>query len=50
MIMWVGTGYVHLTYIPRKPTPLGIMLKTIVDATTGILLGAEIQEAKEDMQ
>lgn len=42
MIMWVGTGDVHITYIPRKPTPLGIMLKTTVDASTGILLGLEL--------
>ena len=49
MIMWVGGGEVHLKYIPRKPTPLGIMLKTLVDGSTGILLACEIVEAKEDM-
>ena len=44
MLMWVGTGDVHLTYIPRKPTPLGIMLKTCCDGNTGILLNAELVE------
>lgn len=50
MIMWVGTGDVHLTYIPRKPTPLGIMMKTIVDGSSGILMGAELMEGKETME
>lgn len=49
MIMWVGMGNVHLTYIPRKPTPLGIMLKTVVDGSTGILLSCELVESKEAM-
>ena len=50
MVFWVGTGSAHLTYIPRKPTPLGIMLKTIVDGETGILLHAELVEAAEVMR
>ena len=45
MVMWVGTGDMHLTYIPRKPTPLGIMMKTVVDSDSGILMGAELCEA-----
>lgn len=49
MIFWVGTGDVHLTLIPRKPTPLGIMLKTIVCGHSGVLLGAEICEAADVM-
>lgn len=50
MVFWVGTGSAHLTYIPRKPTPLGIMLKTVVDQQTGILVNAEIVEAAETMR
>lgn len=49
MVFWVGTGSAHLTYLPRKPTPLGIMLKTICDASSGVMLGAEICESKEAM-
>lgn len=47
--MWVGTGDVHLTYIPRKPTPLGIMLKSLVDASSGVMLSCELVESKEAM-
>ena len=46
MIFWTGMG-IHLTYLPRKPTPLGIMLKTICGASTRILLGWEFCEGKE---
>jgi hypothetical protein len=49
MIFWVGSAP-HLTYLPRKPTPLGLMLKTIVDGDTGIMLGAEIDEGKDAMR
>jgi hypothetical protein len=28
MVFWTGVG-VHLTFLPRKPTPVGVMLKTI---------------------
>ena len=49
MVFWVGTGSAHLTYLPRKPTPLGIMLKTICDASSGVMVGAEICESKEAM-
>ena len=50
MIFWQGTGSAHLTYIPRKPTPLGIMLKTLVDTSSGVLLNAELMEAADDMR
>jgi hypothetical protein len=46
MIFWTGLG-VHLTYLPRKPTPLRIMLKTICNATSRISLGWEFCEGKE---
>lgn len=49
MIFWVGTGDVHLTYIPRKPTPLGIMLKTGCCSSSGVMVRAELCEAADDM-
>lgn len=49
MVFWVGQGSAHLTYIPRKPTPLGIMLKTICDTSSGIMVGAEFVESAEAM-
>lgn len=49
MIFWVGAAP-HLTYLPRKPTPLGVMMKTLVDAGTGIMLTCEIDKGKAAMQ
>lgn len=46
MLQWGGTGGAHLTWLPRKPTPLGIGMKTLVDHTSGILLHAELCEGK----
>jgi hypothetical protein len=37
----------RLQFIIRKPTPLGILLKTLSCGITGILLNAEIVEGKE---
>ena len=48
MIFWVGLAEGRLIWIPRKPTPLGFMLKTVVDTTSGVLLAAEIVEGKEE--
>lgn len=47
MVFWVGIAEGKLMFIPRKPTPLGFMLKTIVDTATGVLLNAEIVEGAE---
>lgn len=44
MIEWTRQGEGHLTYIPRKPNPLGFKLKTMNDSETGILLHAKIVE------
>ena len=44
MVFWTGIGDPHLTYIPRKPSPLGIMLKVLCDSETGSLLHAELVE------
>lgn len=48
--MWTGVTQGHLTYLPRKPTELGFMLKTLVDGDSGILLVAEIAEDKDTMK
>lgn len=42
MVFWTGTGPVHLTYLPRKPDPLGVMFKVTCCSKTGILLHAEL--------
>lgn len=46
MILWTGICSGKLQYIIRKPTPLGILLKSVCDATTGIMLHAELVEGK----
>jgi hypothetical protein len=38
---------VHLTYLPPKPTAVGVMLKTICVAPSRVLLGWEFCEGKE---
>ena len=37
----------HLTYIPRKPSPLGVMFKVTCCGETGILLHAELVDGKD---
>lgn len=49
MLFWTGTGDCHLTYLPRKPTPLGLMAKTAVDGASGILLNLEFDEGAASM-
>ncbi|NBX97284.1 hypothetical protein EBQ81_00260, partial [bacterium] len=44
MVAWSGTGTAHLTYIPRKPSPLGIMVKVTCCGSSGVLLHAELVE------
>ncbi len=47
-----GTGewaLPNLTYIIRKPEPLGMELKAVACPRTGIMLGLEIQRSKEKM-
>ena len=46
MIQWTAECGVHLTYLPRKPTPLGIGIKCMVDHTSGIMLCADLLEGK----
>jgi len=37
----------HLSFIVRKPEPLGTEFKNLVDGVTGTMLWLEIQEGKE---
>ena len=50
MIQWQGKsgpgGMPHLSYVKRKPQPLGLELKTLCDASTGMMMVIEIQEGK----
>ena len=36
-----------ISYVPRKPHPLGFMIKTVVDAKTGILLNVDLVEGSD---
>lgn len=47
MIHWQGTGEVHMTYQPRKPTPYGLELKTLACGEAKVVLVAELAEGKE---
>ena len=53
MIPWKGNagpgGIPHISFIKRKPEPLGCELKTVCDASTGLMLQVELQEGKERM-
>lgn len=44
MLSWVGAISGKLQFIIRKPSPLGILLKTLADIAAGIMLHAEIVE------
>jgi len=46
MVPWTGLGEMHLTYMPRKPAPLGIQLKVVCDGKTRLLLGMELVEGQ----
>ena len=47
MLTWSGASQAHLSYIPRKPHPLGIQLKTICDGVSGVFLGFDPVEGAE---
>ena len=49
MIQWKGIGSAHLTFIKRKPTPLGMLWRTLTCGITGILLAMEPQDALDVM-
>lgn len=50
MVGWSGMGQNELTYLPRKPCDLGVMMKTLCCSESGIMLRAEIAEGKAIMQ
>lgn len=47
MVQWEGVSSGHITYIARKPTPLGFELRTLVCGDSGVLLNAELCEGAE---
>jgi hypothetical protein len=49
MIAWTGNGCPHLSFLPREPEPLGIEIKNLCDATSGLMLFLEIQDNKDVM-
>ena len=49
MIGWSGMGDASLTFLPRKPCDLGIMMKTLCCTDSGVMVAAEICEGKELM-
>ena len=53
VIEWQGKsgpgGVPRLSHVPRKSQPLGLELKTLCDASTGMMMVMEIQEGKMRM-
>ena len=53
MMAWAGASEAHISFLPKKPHPLSIQLKTIFDARPAIWLdidpveGKDIDESKE---
>jgi hypothetical protein len=57
MSMWLGLdgvyaveGIPHLTKIARKPRGIGLEMKALCDGASGIMIGLELVECKEDMK
>ena len=49
MWAWTGQGMPHLSYVPRKPEPLGAEVKNLCDGISGVMLYLELQEGKVRM-
>ena len=47
MMAWAGANEAHISFLPRKPHPLSIQLKTICDARSGIWLDINHVEGKD---
>jgi hypothetical protein len=43
-------GMPHLSFVPRKPVPLGCEVKCVADGTSGIMMYIELQEGKARMR
>ena len=50
MWAWTGQGMPHLSFVKRKPEPLGCEVKNLCDGVSGVMLFLEIQEGKELME
>ena len=46
---WTGQGMPHLSFVKRKPEPLGAEVKNLCDGVSGVMLHLEIQEGKTRM-
>ena len=46
MLAWRGEGGAHKTFMPRKPTSLGIGFKSTCDGETGVMLYMDLLEGK----
>ena len=54
MIQWTGAsgppiGMPHMSFVPRKPVPLGCEMKCVADGTSGVMMYIEVQESKTRM-
>ena len=54
MIQWTGAsgppiGMPHMSFVPRKPVPLGCELKCAADGTSVVMMYIEVQEGKTRM-
>jgi hypothetical protein len=49
MVAWRGIDLPHLSFVPRKPEPLGVEIKTLACFTSRILIQMEFAEGKEVM-
>ena len=49
MWAWTGQGMPHLSFVKRKPEPLGAEVKNLCDGASGVMLCLELQEGKARM-
>ena len=49
MCAFRGSGLPHVSFVPRKPEPVGLELKTLADTESGVMLCLEMCEGKEAM-
>jgi hypothetical protein len=54
MIQWTGASgppneMPHMSYVPRKPVPLGLEDKCVSDGTSGVMMYLELHEGKTRM-
>ena len=49
MWQWTGQGMPHLSFVQRKPEPLGCEIKNLCCGESGVMLFLEIQEGRVRM-